>query len=118
MGIELTNQCSCHDNILMLKGNQMSALNKVIRPTEAVRRLMRAHGAAVYRVFTNKYDTCRTVKCYTRDIDNTDQFERDLLELYQELELGCPQMHYTTGQGVYHGASSLIVRIPFSLQSK
>ena len=38
----------------------------IIRPTQIVRSVMRAHGKSTHRIFTNSYDNCRTVKCYAR----------------------------------------------------
>lgn len=37
-----------------------------VRPTQIVRSVMRSHGKLSYEIYTNKYDKCRTVKCYHR----------------------------------------------------
>ena len=39
-------------------------IKDVIRPTQIVRSVMRAHGKFSELVFTNSYKHCRTVKCY------------------------------------------------------
>ena len=36
-----------------------------MRSTLIVRQIMQQHGKA--RIYTNKYDTCRTVKCYANN---------------------------------------------------
>ena len=46
--------------------NESLEIKHVIRPTQIVRSVMRAHGKPNHMVFTNSYDHCRTVKCYAR----------------------------------------------------
>ena len=41
-------------------------IKSFIRPTQIVRGVMRAHGRPAYQIWTNKYEKCRTVKCYVR----------------------------------------------------
>lgn len=95
----------------------MSAINKVIRPTQAVRQLMAAHGAGHWPIYTNKYDTCRTVKCYQSHIE-LDSFLRDLEELFSTLGYGTPQVNYTASYSDFRDTRAVIVRIPFDLQPK
>ena len=94
----------------------MNVLATVIRPTELVRRLMRAHGASSYMTFTNSYKHCRTVKCYAGQLKDEEAFKRDLLEMFTKLELGCPQVYRTKSISVYRNTAAMIVRIPRSLQ--
>lgn len=89
----------------------MIDMTKIVRPTAAVRRLMAAHGAASWLIFTNTYKTCRTVKCYTHHLKTVKQFKQELLDMFETLGYGCPQMYQSNEGG-------LIVRIPHSLQSK
>ena len=42
----------------------MVELKSFLRPTQIVRSVMRAHNKPTYWIYTNKYDKCRTVKCY------------------------------------------------------
>lgn len=96
----------------------MNVLAVVIRPTEVVRRLMRAHGASQHMIWTNTYEKCRTVKCYAKQIKDIKQFERDLTDMYYKLELGCPQMYGTPSYSPFRNTEAVIVRIPYSLQGK
>jgi len=41
-------------------------IKEFVRPTVIVRGVMRAHGKFTEMIFTNKYKTSRTVKCYVR----------------------------------------------------
>ena len=91
-------------------------MDKVIRPTQVVRNLMRAHGAPQDLIWTNTYDKCRTVKCYVINID-VEAFKRELLEVYTELEFGCPQVYCRPAGSIHRPFDSLIVRIPRSLQA-
>ena len=94
----------------------MSVLQNVIRPTEVVRRLMRAHGASSALTFTNSYKRCRTVKCYAGQLNDEEAFKRDLLEMFTKLELGCPQVYRTESYSVHRNTAAMIVRIPRSMQ--
>lgn len=44
----------------------MVELKSFLRPTQIVRSVMRSHGKPSYYIYTNKYENCRTVKCYHR----------------------------------------------------
>ena len=95
----------------------MSVFDNVVRPTTLVRRLMYAHGAVPFMTFTNSYSTCRTVKCYLSHIHSLDEFKQDLLEIFTKLEFGCPQVYTNVRERkAFVPGSSLIVRIPHSLQ--
>jgi len=94
----------------------MKATNKVIRPTQAVRRLMQVHGAPSWGVYTNKFEKCRTVKCYASRV-HLDSFFMDLKALYAELGYGKPQVKVIPSYSEYRDCASLIVRIPFSMQA-
>jgi hypothetical protein len=94
----------------------MEAIHKVIRPTQAVRRLMAAHGANHWPIYTNKYETCRTVKCYQSHIA-LDAFLHDLGELFDTLGYGVPQVNYTESYSDFRDTRAVIVRIPFALQA-
>ena len=39
-------------------------LKQYIRPTVLVRNIMKSYGKIHFEIFTNKYNKCRTVKCY------------------------------------------------------
>jgi hypothetical protein len=55
----------------MIKEKRMTIeIKDVIRPTQIVRSVMRAHGKPSYMIYTNAYDNCRTVKCYARGNQN------------------------------------------------
>jgi hypothetical protein len=41
-------------------------LKQYIRPTVIVRNVMRTFGRPSYAIYTNKYEKCRTVKCYAQ----------------------------------------------------
>ena len=94
----------------------MNVLATVIRPTEVVRRLMRAHGASQHMIWTNSYEKCRTVKCYAGQLKDEEAFRSDLLEMFTKLELGCPQVYRTESYSVHRNTAAMIVRIPRSLQ--
>lgn len=95
----------------------MNVLANVIRPTQAVRRLMYTHGASSALTYTNSYKHCRTVKCYAGQLRDEEAFKRDLLELFSKLELGCPQVYRTESYSAFRNTAAMIVRIPRSLQS-
>lgn len=95
----------------------MQVIHKVITPTVAVRRLMRAHGARSWGVYTNKYDKCRTVKCYTGQIKFFHSFMDDLKALYAELGYGKLEYSMTPTYSDFRDTRAFIVRIPFSLQA-
>ena len=87
-----------------------------IKPTTIVRSVMRTHGKPAYMIFTNKYDTCRTVKCYAGD--NSGELRKAVSEALQQA--GVREFNIKTISGVgwrgTRGARSFIVRIPFSEQ--
>jgi hypothetical protein len=87
-----------------------------IKPTTIVRNVMRTHGKPTYMIFTNKYDTCRTVKCYAGD--NSGELRKAVSEALQQAgvrEFNIKTISTPTMRGG-HFARSFIVRIPFSEQ--
>lgn len=80
-----------------------------MRPTLIVRRIMQKHNKR--RVFTNLYDTCRTVKCYARSSENADmiaEIEKTLTE--QGIAYSVKRInHVAQGWGPF---PSIIVRLP------
>lgn len=94
----------------------MRVTDKVITPTVAVRRLMRAHGVRSWGVFTNKYKHCRTVKCYTGQIKFFHSFMDDLKALYAELGYGELEYNMTPTYSDFRDTRAFIVRIPNTLQ--
>lgn len=80
-----------------------------MRPTLIVRQIMRKHNKI--RVFTNLYDTCRTVKCYAKlneNVEMIDEIEKTLTE--QGVAYSVKRInHIASGWGPY---PSIIVRLP------
>lgn len=84
-----------------------------IRPTQLVRSVMRSFGRQSYEIWTNKYQHCRTVKCYTRAGE-------DYVSLFKEIRAALLAAgvndfsikHYKDANSFYHPLTSLIVRIP------
>jgi len=72
------------------------------RPTLVARRMMRTFGAI--SIFTNKYEHCRTVKCYSGQITYGPEFRAALKDAMEAN--GTPD--YTVEQ-IYR---AVIVRIP------
>lgn len=90
-------------------------LKDYIRPTTIVRNVMRAHGKPTYMIFTNTYDTCRTVKCYADD--NAGELRKAVSEALQQA--GVREFIIKTIKPAHPLARpvrSFIVRIPFSEQ--
>lgn len=90
-------------------------IKDIIRPTQIVRSVMRAHGKPSYMVFTNAYKHCRTVKCYSRG--NASAMIGDIrLAL---IRAGVQEFKITTrADSAWRGpgVDSVIVRIPRSEQ--
>lgn len=91
-----------------------------MRPTEAVRFVMRKHGCV--QLFTNRYDKCQTVKCYARntEIANSDLINNIGNELHS---MGLTEEQYSIKRKFYDNAKgwgphdSIIVRIDGSAQA-
>ena len=86
-----------------------------IRPTQIVRGVMRAHGKFPEMIFTNKYKTCRTVKCYVRpDMTHVELIGdiRTALVKAGVVDFDIKIKDSTT----WRAANSLIVSIPFKEQ--
>ena len=89
-----------------------------VRPTQIVRSVMRRYGKKSYMIYTNAYEKCRTVKCYSRD---------SALELIGDIrtalcKAGVTKFSIKTipssqWMGRCSGLSSLIVRIPRTEQA-
>lgn len=83
-------------------------INQIIPATLLVRRTMQFHGHGAY---TNKYDSCRTVKCY-RPRDHMKE-----VELVGDIRSVLARAGYTnysikTTKGNSWGGPGLIVRLP------
>lgn len=88
-----------------------------IKPTTIVRSVMRTHGKPAYMIFTNKYDTCRTVKCYAGD--NSGELRKAVSEALQQAGVREFNIKTIPGPAMFargRSARSFIVRIPFSEQ--
>ena len=91
-------------------------IKSVVRPTLIVRGVMYAHDKAM--VFTNKYPTCRTVKCYFNSRESLESLTKDITSALQAA--GVREFKIKTrspARSNWHRSGSLIVRIPFSEQA-
>lgn len=84
-------------------------MTAAVRPTLVVRTLMKANGKN--HVFTNLYETCRTVKCYGTPANSA------ALAKQIETTLGAMNVPYTIkftpgARNSYAGGPSMIVRLP------
>lgn len=91
-------------------------IKSFVRPTQIVRSVMRAHGKPTYMVFTNSYDHCRTVKCYSRGnaIELIGDIRTALIKAGVE-KFTIKTIPSTSWANRYNGNNtldSLIVRIP------
>jgi len=50
-----------------MRKDDIMEIKDCIRPTQIVRSVMRQYGKPSYMIYTNRYEKCRTVKCYSRD---------------------------------------------------
>ena len=98
-------------------------IKSVIRPTQLVRNVMYKHGKCM--VFTNKYKTCRTVKCYFDPKVGAEQLKSDITSVLQTAgvkEFKIKTVKYKDPSQlegrVCYPFNSLIVRIPFSEQAQ
>jgi hypothetical protein len=97
----------------------MVEIKNYIRPTQIVRSVMRAHGKPTYMIYTNKYDTCRTVKCYVRDSGT--ELIGDIRTALVKAGVSSFKISRRSNDFGYRGGfgiDSLIVRIPFSEQAE
>ena len=83
-------------------------INEIIPATLLIRRVMQKHGK---RAFTNKYDKCRTVKCYA---PRTHMEEVELAGDIRSVlaRAGYTSYRITKTKGTKWGAPGLVVRIP------
>jgi hypothetical protein len=83
-------------------------INEIIPATLLIRRVMQKHGK---RAFTNKYDTCRTVKCYA---PRTHMEEVELAGDIRSVlaRAGYTSFRITKTKGTKWGDPGLIVRVP------
>lgn len=91
-------------------------IKDVIRPTQIVRSVMRAHGKPSHMVFTNAYEHCHTVKCYARGsaIELIGDIRTALIKAGVNV-FSIKTIPSTSWANRYNGDnpySSLIVRIP------
>ena len=99
-------------------------IKSVVRPTLIVRGVMYAHNKNM--VFTNKYPTCRTVKCYFNPLEcyfdpqvSLECLIKDITSALQAA--GVREFKIKTrspARSNWHRSSSIIVRIPFSEQAQ
>jgi len=99
-------------------------IKSVVRPTQLVRNVMYKHESTRGLVFTNKYKTCRTVKCYFDPKVGAEELISDITSVLQTAgvqEFKIKTLKYTDpfllGRMCYT-FNSLIVRIPFSEQAQ
>ena len=85
-------------------------INEIIPATLLVRRAMQFHGRIVY---SNKYDSCRTVKCYRpRDPVKEVELVDDIRSVLARA--GYSRYSIKTTKGTKWGGPGLIVRLPFA----
>ena len=93
-------------------------IKSVVRPTQIVRGVMYSHGRAM--VFTNKYPTCRTVKCYFGPHELAEEISKDVTAALHAA--GVKEFKIKTRKAPANYwllyMNSLIVRIPFSEQAQ
>lgn len=96
-------------------------IKDVIRPTQIVRSVMRAHGKTTHRIFTNSYDNCRTVKCYASGSENVliGDIRTALVKAgVKEFSIKTiPSTSWANRHNSNNPYSSLIVRIPRAEQT-
>ena len=86
-----------------------------IRPTQIVRGVMRAHGKFPEMIFTNKYKTSRTVKCYVRPDKTHVELIGDIRTAL--VKAGVVDFNIKIKDAPHwRAANSLIVSIPFKEQ--
>lgn len=96
-------------------------IKSFVRPTQIVRSVMRAHGKPTYMIYTNAYEKCRTVKCYSRG---------NVIELIGDIRTALikagvekfsiktiPSTSWANRYSKDNPLSSLIVRIPRAEQA-
>jgi len=79
-----------------------------IKPTTIVRSIMQKHGAPKHMIWTNRYEKCKTVKCYIHNLD-TVSLAADISEVLEKS--GVNGFHIKNFNRI-----SFIVRIPLSEQ--
>lgn len=85
-----------------------------LKPTRLVRKIMRKHG--LITIFTNKYKTCRTVKCYG-NIHHS-KMQNMVKEIEARLgEIGVDYKVKHTDWDTYPLLPGIIIRIPFESQA-
>ena len=92
-------------------------IKEFVRPTVIVRGVMRAHGKSTEMIFTNKYKTCRTVKCYVRG--SATELIGDIRTALVKAGVSAFIIRRRSNEFSYRGSfgvDSLIVRIPFKEQ--
>lgn len=87
----------------------MKKVMQFIRPTNIVRQIMYKHGRDPYCVWTNNYEHCRTVKCYSAGQARDDNMLEEILDVLQELQIKF-QIRFTSGSMFRPGA--VIIRLP------
>jgi len=95
-------------------------LKTYIRPTQIVRSVMRSFGKT--SVFTNRYSTCRTVKCYaigSRVVMTQDErMMREITKALMEAGVQDFEVKQIASNGYSaRGVGSIIVRIGFEEQA-
>ena len=99
-----------------------SEIKDFVRPTQIVRSVMRRYGKKSYMIYTNAYENCRTVKCYSND--KSPELHRmivnDIRTALVKAGVKDFQIKTVSGRSFQYGmmgASSLIVRIPRTEQA-
>ena len=77
--------------------------------TTLVRRALKATGANTFYIFTNKYDTCRTVKMYGSD---NAAFNEKCIAAVQALNISGLTVKQHDRDSFYGTRSSIIFRLP------
>jgi hypothetical protein len=89
-----------------------------MQATKAARSVMREFGRDSYSIYTNKYDTCRTVKCYAgRDPEQlVSAIQAEMIRLGHDKVTVMVRDNTAARQGLLGRAwgpkDSIIVRIP------
>ena len=86
-------------------------IKSFVRPTQIVRSVMRAHGKPTYMIFTNAYDHCRTVKCYSRGATPVELIG-DIRTALIKAGVNDFSIKMRPFSSFFRPADSLIVRIP------
>lgn len=82
-------------------------MQRLLSNTRFVRIIMQKYGKS--QIFTNKYENCRTVKCYGNATE-TEKMVKDILTQLQEMGVSAT-VNYTKKQHSF-SAPATIIRLP------